>query len=586
MGYRCSRITGELSGIIVHDGDASRIEADHTVLTGGLIANAVRDADGQLLDQGRLTFVTRTLETHDLADSSDSDQRGFNLGLSLNLQADKDLKAGATDAAKASTFADGPQGGNTADKSSRLQPGTLTIGATHTGHRMEGMTFATIGAGDVQVLSDAVSGRDSLAGVNRDVTNMQIITLDQDTRGLDASLSVDLRLLTPGGRAQIAEEQKNMGRNYQLMGDAVGEGVHVGIETAVLLVEPTEKGRTIAADIESLIGTFGVIPTSLNNGGVAFGQIPVLLKARDINQRQMVAASRDGDFMKAHPELNWVPMSETEGFYLLPTERRDELRNFMVATVSAELIASDRSLATYQNATTGMLNTEALALYNAFTQTGTNKRADNAAFTLNYNPTREFFADGLESFVDKLATSNLFGILDTARPLSFLSTSVAEDTGDYLRSVMLARGDQGANFACHSQGCLLTYSGILSQDGFSTLDKIGEDRTLNFEFNMYGSAVNNVSFHNYLDSKDMLLRSSTVNKHDYVGQSLGENRGTYIYNENDTNRPFEQQVSASQFNIVRDTANKLNLINLGWLFLSSSPHSNYTCTANCGDERK
>lgn len=581
-GYARSRLTGEQSGIIVHDGDASRFTADHTVLTGGLIANATRDADGQLVDQGRLNFVTRTLETQDLVDSSESDQRGFNFGVSLNLSSSQAQKAGTTDAAKASSAAAGGTGGKAADAASRWQPGTLNIGATHTGHRMEGLTLATLGAGNVQVLSDVDSGQDSLAGVNRDIANTRIVTLDQDTHGLNASASVDLRLFTPSGRAEIADEQKNLGRNYQIMGKAMGEGVHDGIETAVMQFDSSEDGRVTAAKIESWVGLLGIIPTKLNNGGIAFGEMPVLLKADDIDQRQMVAATKDGIFMAAHPELGWSPISETEGFYLLTAERRAELNNFMVATVSADLIAADHSLATYQNATTGMMNDEALALYNAFLQTGTIQRAGDAVFTLNYNPTRHILADGVESFVDKVATSSIFGLLTTARPFSFLSTSVAEETGAFLNNVTLARGDAGTNLVCHSQGCLLTYSGMLAVGGFETENRLDSHGMFNITVNMYGSPVNNVAFDNYLKNSKMLLGSSTVNENDFVGEALGGNFGKYIYSP-DVNG--KSSLAKSQANLLVDIMTNLNVVNASSLFGDSSPHSTYQCTMNCTSEK-
>lgn len=572
-GFSRSQMTGELSSIIVHDGSTSAITADTTRLTGGLIANATRDEAGRLVDLGNLNFVTRTLETHDLFDYSISEQEGFNVGLGISLRPGKPVDPGMTTPPRSVD----PDGLTAAS----IAPGSLTLGATHIGHRTEGSTLATIGRGNVIVLSDTETGKDSLAGVNRDLDNTHLITLDQDTHALDANATLDLRLLTEEGRAQIAREQQAVGRNYQMMGNAIGGEVREAIEAGVGFFQEGEAARITAAKLESWVGALGIIPTRLNGGGLLFGQTPVWLTADDINQRQIIATSKNSEYMRAHPELGWVSISETEGFYLLSAMEREALKNFMVSTVAIPAFL-DPSLATYQNSVTGMLNTEALALYNAFLQSGTAGHPENSVFTLNYNPTRGVAADGIESAIDKFATSDFLGLLKTARPFSFLTTTVADQTGAFLADSANARGEEGIHVSCHSQGCILTYGGLISRNANLDESSRGAGNKYTFTVSMYGSPVNNSSMDRYLDSLGLLLTSSTVNDDDFVGESLGGNKGTYIYS---TSAPSELGISATQYTLAQNFGNKLNVWNLVRLFTPWTTHARYNCIANCTNEK-
>ncbi|WP_161318195.1 hemagglutinin repeat-containing protein [Alcanivorax sp. DP30] len=84
--------------------------------------------------------------------------------------------------------------------------GSTTFSAHRNGHEQEGLTYATVGEG-VLIVRDQESDKNSdLAGLNRDVENVQEIIRDELTGGLDVELTVDHRLFTKRGRSEIARD--------------------------------------------------------------------------------------------------------------------------------------------------------------------------------------------------------------------------------------------------------------------------------------------------------------------------------------------------------------------------------------------
>lgn len=86
---------------------------------------------------------------------------------------------------------------NTATEEQRIIGGSLSVGSTlsgkslnnvgiqlgNAGHDFESETRATVGQGAI-VTGDALTGKDSLAGVNRDAFNTETIIKDMQTGGL------------------------------------------------------------------------------------------------------------------------------------------------------------------------------------------------------------------------------------------------------------------------------------------------------------------------------------------------------------------------------------------------------------------
>ena len=175
-------------------GGKVNINADKTTVTGAVIANASRDENGNLQDRGGMNLVTNELIINDLQDHNRTDSKGINLSAGLS------------------------------------KSGTSSVGLQKGGHNTEQTTYATLGSGTVQKKNGE---QHDLANVNRDLNETQIITKDQQTAGLDATVTVDHRLLSEGGRNAIKEdfEDTNNHFNHEILGGVV-EGVKAGSVTA------------------------------------------------------------------------------------------------------------------------------------------------------------------------------------------------------------------------------------------------------------------------------------------------------------------------------------------------------------------
>ena len=147
------------------------------------------------------------MTTTDIKDHATSEQRSLGVNIGINNAKDK----------------------GTSKNEQSL--GTSSINASHSGHDYQATTQATIGDGAV-VISDA----NALATVNRDVNTATNITKNQDIGGLNANLTVDSRLFTEAGRAQIKAEQADLGKNVVVTGKITGAGVGSSTAATVGLV--------------------------------------------------------------------------------------------------------------------------------------------------------------------------------------------------------------------------------------------------------------------------------------------------------------------------------------------------------------
>ena len=148
---------------------------------GGVIANAAKNSDGTLTDHGKLNY-SGELELKDIEDHNYNSSSGFNISGNVGI----------------------PQGGT--KKASTAPKGSTTIGLQSSGQETEQLAKATMGQGTVINAADTI---------NRDINNTQEITRDQTTGMLNGSVTVDNRLLTEGGRAEIIQQQKDLPENFR-----------------------------------------------------------------------------------------------------------------------------------------------------------------------------------------------------------------------------------------------------------------------------------------------------------------------------------------------------------------------------------
>jgi transcription elongation factor Elf1 len=103
-----------------------------------------------------------------------------------------------------------------------MSTASTTIGGNYNGHDTRQTTSATLGNGNVKVGGQDIA--DTSIEVNRDVENAQEITQDHQLGGLDASVTVDHRLVTEKGRNQIANDFEDTAELAKDVGKIVADG--------------------------------------------------------------------------------------------------------------------------------------------------------------------------------------------------------------------------------------------------------------------------------------------------------------------------------------------------------------------------
>nr|WP_308469408.1 DNA/RNA non-specific endonuclease [Acinetobacter bereziniae] len=220
-----------LIGNAQHDADLDAMGVQKVSNIGGVIANATKNADGSLTDHGKLNY-TGALELKDIQDHSSESNRGFNVSTSMGTSIKGESK-----------------------ESSFHPSGSTTVGLQSTGNEKEQLTKATMGQGTVNNTTELT---------NRDINNTQEITRDQVTGLLNGSVTVDNRLLTESGRAQIIQEQKDLPQNSKIIaGSTATGGLILGSGIVGLLDEKgsvqdattlTKNNANVAYDAEMAAG--------------------------------------------------------------------------------------------------------------------------------------------------------------------------------------------------------------------------------------------------------------------------------------------------------------------------------------------
>nr|WP_227604692.1 hypothetical protein [Acinetobacter sp. TGL-Y2] len=155
------------------------------------LRSAKHFSDGTLTDHGKLNY-TGALELKDIQDHRSESNRGFNVSTSMGTSIKGESK-----------------------ESSFHPSGSTTVGLQSTGNEKEQLTKATMGQGTVKNTTELT---------NRDINNTQEITRDQVTGLLNGSVTVDNRLLTESGRAQIIQEQKDLPQNSKIIAGSTATG--------------------------------------------------------------------------------------------------------------------------------------------------------------------------------------------------------------------------------------------------------------------------------------------------------------------------------------------------------------------------
>ena len=143
----------------------------------------------------------------DLLDTETADSRGINTGVTFNVS-----------------------GQDGSSLPGLMDTGSTTIGGFVSGHEREQQTRATIGGGSLVIGGVEQTAETSTVAVNRDLTQSQVVTVDRETGGLNASVTVDHRLLSEDGRQSIAnnfEDTADHAAGFGRTVKAVAESEHL-----------------------------------------------------------------------------------------------------------------------------------------------------------------------------------------------------------------------------------------------------------------------------------------------------------------------------------------------------------------------
>lgn len=512
---------------------------EHTTLKGATIASVNKEGR----DNNNLNFKTDTLTASSLNNTHSSKSTSIGIQVGVTTSQSKDINKGIKDG---TTEIDGVS--------------TIALDYTNDRTNSKTKTLATLGSGSIEIGNQEQSETKML---NTDIANNTVDIYNISShKGLKGEL--DTRLLTEDGRKEIKEDAREAGKEMQQLDKILPSGSN---DNAVLAA----AGKTL-----NFLNTvsLGVIPSDDSDGGI-IAQVPVLLGQHDIYQKVIKVASLGSQYVQNNLD-DFIKVQESDYYKNACQAVRDTLDGTSDLYVSKEPIKIDTITASYQNFTNGMMNNEAEAIKNGISQTH-EKGDEKVNLTINYNPTHGLLGDALESAVDKFGGT----------------TGMAEQTGEFVRNVTTARGKSGSNFAAHSQGNILTNSGVkfikakgtFETGGFKDRkDFINEKGKTDKErekglptFAGYGSPVNKETMKETLEGKKegeetFKFIGNYTNNGDFVGEALGGNKSDK-----------GQSTALDKINLING-ANLFINDNVG---LKASPHSNYECNqlggAQCGD---
>lgn len=403
------------TGIVARDRLDIRTE-NHTQLDGALLAS---DSGNLKLDTGTLGF--RDIEGHDREHAW-----YINAGGTYSWGGDGGSGGQPADGNAAAT-------GAVVDPSQQSKDGSNNWNLSGYDYRKEReqIVRATVGAGEIVVRSDAETGQDSTAGLNRDVSKAYEVTKDKEER---TDLYVSKSSLEAVSDPVVTLEQwKNGAEIYGR--NSVEAFTHLAAlkEHARSAAEHDKLVAALAWAPELLVDamdamgipTLGIFPGTANHGGL-ITQLPVLVTGdlRPLRVTGIFKTDAEGKLVleKGKPILvsESLQVEQFAGF----NEGEDKVF------------------------TNGIMNSMMDALANGLMQSGSSN--GETSFVLAYNPTHGLVGDLIESAFDK----NLQGTIrsGTARNLNGLLQQGID------------AGPNSLHIYGHSQGGLLTWVAIKGLD--------------------------------------------------------------------------------------------------------------------------
>jgi filamentous hemagglutinin len=488
---------------------------EHTQVDGALIYS----------DTGNLKLDTNTLGFRDIKGEDREHSWYINVGGSMSFgDSGNSGGSGGTDGASAaanSVVTDRSQQGKGSDGAS----GWSLSGYDHKRERSQ-LVRATIGDGQIIVRDDAVTGKDSLAGLNRDPSRSQINLTDKSRNtDLYVSSSAIERVSNPGETFdQWAADLPNFFK--------APTKAYANYELLAKQSQREANRRPYLRSFSVLAENFVKISNKVN--AWSLHAMPGVEKRGGIFS-QLFAFYKDDMFpARVHTELRIK-----DGAVVFESGKP------VVVGEKSWWAAFDGFGESEHVFINGIANSLEEAIVNGAMQTGSKD------YIVLYNVSRGFWADMLESIVDKI-----FG--------GYLTSGASRAVTEFRKEALAA--DAILKFATHSQGSLLwdRSSEELARLGITELGTVQSS----------GGPINAIHFHD-------------------VSQNLGysEDRRLFQVNREDgfggvaTKTDSVSDLLGFNFRYGGSGAKNLlgSILSIPWLLMESSQHSNYGCLI-CGGE--
>lgn len=251
-----------------HDANLDAMGVKQVTNIGGVIANATKNADGTLTDYKGLNY-SGALELKDIQDHNYNSSRGFNVSTTIG---------------KTTQEKDGQK--------SKYPNGSTTLGLQSSGQETEQLTKATMGQGTVKNTTELT---------NRDINTTQEITRDQTTGMLNGSVTVDHRLLSESGRAEIVQQQKDLPENFRQSAENLAKALPDGVYKDKAL----QTLNNIQAKLYNL-------PSEYKEVGVVGNSVASELLKRGMESQDVEALFSKLDFFYAAKEFSEIQNQLTD----------------------------------------------------------------------------------------------------------------------------------------------------------------------------------------------------------------------------------------------------------------------------------
>ncbi|MDR1124170.1 MAG: hemagglutinin repeat-containing protein [Elusimicrobiota bacterium] len=234
------------------------VNADSTHIKGAVIANITEDGT----DGGNLTLNTNSLTYENIEDYYESENKssGFNINVNIGNNEDGTLNT------------------------QKFPKGSVGFNLANSGEEREQDTNATIGQGNIMIGGQEAT-EEQLSGLNRDITQSQVITRDELTGGLNGGLTIDLRLLDPTGEGQkeMWSELTNLPQNLVTtamygtqaavtMGVIAADAILTAVDSIdgkITITTKDANGKEVQVEVDSERGLIGQVK---DKAGVALAE--------------------------------------------------------------------------------------------------------------------------------------------------------------------------------------------------------------------------------------------------------------------------------------------------------------------------